>query len=59
MRERLTSALIKDLAIISDFGINKTLYEVKNSDIIKVKEGYRNIGGNALNEKNIKNYHPC
>jgi hypothetical protein len=59
MRERLISALAEDLSAADDSGINKILREVKNPDVIKAEEGYRNIGGNTSNEKDIKDYDPC
>jgi hypothetical protein len=59
MRERLTSVLTEDPATADDSGINKTLREVKNPDVVKAEKDYRDIGGDALNEKNIKNYDPC
>jgi hypothetical protein len=59
MRERLTFALVEDPAAAGDSDINKTLREVKNPNIIKAEKGYRDIGGNTLNEKNIKDCDPC
>jgi hypothetical protein len=59
MRERLIFALIEDLAAADNFGINKIFREVKNPDTVKAEKGYRDIGGNALNEKNIKDYDSC
>jgi hypothetical protein len=59
MRERLTFTLTEDPATVNDSDINKILREVKNLNIVKAEKGYRDIGGNALNEKNIKNYDPC
>jgi hypothetical protein len=59
MRERLIFTLIEDPAAADNFNINKTLRKMKNLNIIKAEKGYRDIGGNALNEKNIKNYDPC
>jgi hypothetical protein len=59
MRERLTFTLTEDLAITGDSDINKILREVKNPDVVKAKKGYRDIGENTLNEKNIKDYDPC
>jgi hypothetical protein len=56
MRERLTSALAEDPVITDNFNI---LYEVKNFNVIKTEKDYRNIGGDTLNEKNIKNYDSC
>jgi hypothetical protein len=56
MRERLIFILVKDSAAAGDSDI---LYKVKNFNIIKTEKSYRNIGGNALNEKNIKNYDSC
>jgi hypothetical protein len=56
MRERLTFALTEDLVTADNFNI---LYKVKNPDTVKTEKDYRDIGGNAPNEKNIKNYDSC
>jgi hypothetical protein len=56
MRERLIFTLAEDLAAADNSNI---LYKVKNLNIIKAEKDYRDIGGNTLNEKNIKNYDSC
>jgi hypothetical protein len=32
---------------------------MKNPDTVKAEKDYRNIGGDTLNEKNIKDYDLC
>jgi hypothetical protein len=56
MRERLTFTLTEDPAIADNSNI---LYKVKNPNIFKAEKDYRNIEGDTLNEKNIKDNDSC